>query len=346
MQTLTIRRPDDFHAHFRTGEMLTAVLPLTAAHFARAIAMPNLKDPVLTAADAARYEEEIMLNLMMTTGPDAPRIKEFKPLMTIQITESTTPEMIREARAIGVLAGKVYPRGRTTNSDNGVLDYKKLAPVYQAMSDCGMRLLLHGESPDPESEVLDREHDFLETLEWISANFPNLMIVLEHVTTKAAVECVMALPYNVAATITVHHLLITLDDVIGDKLQPHLFCKPVAKRREDQKALIAAATSGNPKFFLGTDSAPHPRSDKECSACSAGVFSAPVALAALAEVFDIADALDKLEDFVSRFGAEHYNLPLNEGTITLVKQSWKVPAVYGTVVPLLAGEEVEWRVQT
>lgn len=342
--TLAIRRPDDFHVHFRRGAMLENVLPHTAEHFGRALVMPNTDPPILTGADAHRYQEEIL-------GACGGQFRQtFEPLMTIQIVPGTTPAQVREAKSVGVIAGKIYPRGLTTNSENGVVDYTALTPVYEAMQTCGMVLSLHGESPDAGVFCLDREARFLDTLKWIVERFPSLQIVLEHTTTAEAVKVVLGLPVNVAATITVHHLFLTLDDVAGGKLKPHYFCKPLAKRPEDRAALIQAALSGNPKFFLGTDSAPHPRQAKECAACSAGIFTAPVALPLLAQFFSQHNKLDRLENFTSVFGASAYGLPSNAGTVTLglteePGAAAEVPAEYGGVVPFTyGGGRLAWRV--
>lgn len=343
-RSLTICEPDDFHVHLRRGAMLHNVLPHTAEHFARALVMPNTDPPILTAEDVVAYEEEI---LSACSG----RYRGyFEPLMTIQIVPQTTPAQVKAADRAGAVAGKIYPRGVTTNSQNGVMNYQALAPVFQAMQDYGMVLSLHGESPDPEVFCLDREAVFLETLNWIAEHFPGLRIVLEHVTTAAAVKVVLDLPENVAATVTVHHLILTLDDVVGGKLKPHYFCKPLAKRPEDRAAIVQAALNGNPKFFLGTDSAPHSRQAKECAACSAGIFTAPVALPMLAEFFNGHHALDKLEDFTSVFGANFYGLPSNTDTLTLALnedagQAAEVPAEYGGVVPFTYGSgHLTWSV--
>jgi dihydroorotase len=265
--------------------------------------------------------------------------------MTIQITENTKPETVFKAKEVGAIAGKVYPRGMTTNSENGVGDYKAIDPVLAAMQTCGMVALFHGESPNPDVFCLDREVKFLKTLKAIAAKFPRLKIVLEHVTTAEAVKCVTELPDNVAATITVHHLFLTLNDVIGDKLEPHHFCKPVAKRPKDRAALIAAATGGNPKFFLGTDSAPHLKEAKECASGCAGVYTVPVAIPLLFQRFKQYDATDKLENFGSGFGADFYGLPRNKETIALIREKWTVPPIYNGIVPFWAGKEIDWRIE-
>jgi len=333
MKTLAIRRPDDFHVHLRNGDMLENVAKFTERHFARALVMPNTMPPIVTAEQIPFYRREIK--------QAAPNLE---PLMTIKLTMRTTPETIEKAMAAGAIAAKMYPEGVTTNSNDAVSSIESLYPVFGCMEYNGMVLCIHGELP--EGFVLDREWAFLETLEAIHQRFPALRIVLEHVTTDDAVQTVKRLPPNVAATITVHHLMITLDDVVGGFLQPHHFCKPIPKRDKDLVALVEAATSGNPKFFLGTDSAPHLKENKECGSGCAGVFTAPVALACLAKVFEDEESLDRLEDFTSTFGANFYGLPLNEGQIVLVKHDnddgYVVDHLAGGVVPFMAGKRLQW----
>jgi dihydroorotase len=337
MNRFTMRKPDDFHLHLRSGEMLRAVLPHTARQFKRAIIMPNTTPPILNDGDVRKYRQEII---------SAPGSLGFKPLMTIQIIEATTPETIFKAKAAGAVAGKVYPRGMTTNSANGVYDYEKIYhPILAAMEECGMLVLFHGESPDPDAFCLDRETKFLKILKGVANTFTRLKIVMEHVTTAEAVVCVRDLPANVAATITVHHLFLTLNDVIGDKLEPHHFCKPVAKRPEDRERLRLAAMIGNPKFFLGTDSAPHLRGAKECSSGCAGVYTAPVAIPLLLELFEQHGVADKLEDFCSGFGADFYGLPRNKETISLIREEWTIPPICDGVVPFRAGQKIGWRME-
>jgi dihydroorotase len=331
VDTLTLRRPDDMHLHLRQGEMLKLVAPHAATQFARAIIMPNLTPPILNAEHVVRYRGEIEA----AAGPG------FTPLMTFKIVAATTPEMVKQLKEAGAIAGKLYPEGVTTNSEDGVRDIPALYPVFAEMERQELVLCLHGEMPG--TFCLDREAAFLPVLDEIASNFPKLHIVLEHITTAEAVDKVLSLPENVAATITVHHLELTLDEVIGDKIQPHHFCKPVAKRPEDRSNLLQAALSGSPKFFLGTDSAPHAVETKECAHGCAGVYTAPVTMAVLGEIFEAAKALEKLEDFTSRFGAEFYSLPLNSETITLTKESWTVPDQYGSVVPYRAGQSLSWR---
>jgi dihydroorotase len=331
-----MRMPDDFHLHLRSGGMLRAVLPHTARQFKRAIIMPNITVPALNDRDVRAYRKEILV---------AANGSGFQPLMTIQIVEDTKPETIFKAKEAGAIAGKVYPRGMTTNSTNGVSDYQTIFPALAAMQECNMLALFHGESPDPDVFCLDREAKFLAILKSVAKAFPRLKIVMEHVTTNKAVKCIAQLPDNVAATITVHHLFLTLNDVIGDKLEPHHFCKPVAKRSSDRAVLLAAATSGNPKFFLGTDSAPHLKEMKECASGCAGVYTAPIAIPLLLELFEGYGAINKLEDFCSRFGADFYGLPHNKETITLARENWVIPPIYGGVIPFRAGKEIHWRME-
>ena len=350
MQRLKIRKGDDLHVHFRSGDVLRLVLPFTVGQFGRALVMPNTRPkPILCAADACEYKAEI-LHEVNSMGSLFQTATLFEPLMTIQVNADTTPEIVREARKVGVVAGKIYPEGVTTNSDNGVRDYKQLFPVFAEMEKVGLALSLHGEMPDHDIPGLEKEVRFLEVLERIAPAFPDLRIVLEHITTLQAVECVESLSVNVAATITVHHLYLTLDHVIGyhrstkGLMQPHNFCKPVAKEESDRIILLSAATSGNPKFFYGGDSAPHPRGGKECADVCAGVFNAPVALPLLAEKFDEEGKLKRLENFVSRFGAEFYGLPLNQESVELTEEEWEVPRCYAGVVPFLAGQKLSWKV--
>ncbi len=338
MDSIEIRQPDDFHVHLRRGELLRIVLPYTARQFARGLVMPNTIPPILDADDVDEYRQEVQ----------AVSRWDFEPLMTIKITSDTSPEHVWSARQAGVVAGKMYPVGVTTNSIDGVEDVTRLFPTLAAMADAEMVLCLHGEQPGV--FCLNREEAFVaEVLPVLTTNFPRLRIVLEHVSTAAAVKCVLGQRTHsdtgmVAASITVHHLLLTLDDIIGDSLGPHNFCKPVPKRPEDRSALLAAATSGDARFFLGTDSAPHLRSAKESAAGSAGVFSAPVALPALAQVFEETGRLSQLERFTSVNGALFYRVPLNRGRLTIERRSWIVPAEYGGIVPFLAGQELDWRV--
>lgn len=332
---------DDMHCHFRTGQLLAEVLPYTVQYAARGIAMPNLRPrAILTGKDVLWYRDEIRRVLDKISHRSS-----FEPLMTIEIRDNTTPKMIIEAERAGAVAGKVYPLGVTTNSDEGLRDFfsKRILNTFQAMKDIGMLLLIHGELDQERTLVTEREKAFLPTLLRLAEHIPGLKIVLEHVSTKAAIQVVEQLGENVAATITAHHLFLTLNDVIGYGVQPHNACNPIPKDFDDRDALIKAATSGNPKFFLGSDTAPHPRDKKECAKGACGVFTAPILPAVLVEVFEEAGKLDRLEDFASRFGAQFYNLPLNEDSIVLAKSEWTVPEQIGSVVPFRAGTKLQWQ---
>ena len=339
--TLTLTRPDDWHVHFRDGAAMQSVLADTARVFGRAIAMPNLRPPVVTVADAAAYRERLLAAAAGT---------RFEPLMTLYLTDNTQPDEIRRARASGfVHAVKYYPAGATTNSDSGVTELSRAYPAIAAMEEVGLPLLLHGEVTDPEVDVFDREAVFIERhLTRLMKDFPRLKIVLEHITTRQAAEFVSAAPANVAATITVHHLLYNRNAMFKGGIRPHLYCLPVLKREVHRQALVAAAISGNPKFFLGTDSAPHAQGAKETACGCAGVYSAHAAIELYAEAFEDAGALDRLEAFASFYGADFYGLPRNPDKITLKRESWSVPesrAMGGDkLVPLRAGETVRWRV--
>ena len=332
-----IRRPDDFHVHLREGEMLEAVLPHTAKVFGRALVMPNLKTPVRIGVNARHYEEQIR-RLSEKTG--------FEPLMTIKLTQDTDARMISAAASAQVAAVKLYPEGVTTNSENGVRDITKLHDTFKAMVDNRMVLCVHAEQPGVFS--MERELYYLRNVAAIASKHPDLKIVIEHATMAETLKFVEEAGPNMAATITVHHLFITLDDVVGDKLNPHNFCKPIAKRPEDRAALIAAALSGKPQFFLGTDSAPHMKETKECSAGCAGCFTAPIAMPLLAELFDKHDSLASLELFASTNGAKFYGLQPNSDFITLERAPGEVPLRYSNdkvhVVPFMAGEKLSWRV--
>jgi len=336
-ETIKLIKGDDLHCHLRRGKILESVAIFTARQFKRATIMPNTNPPILTAEDVIKYRHEIY-ECCWDDG-----WKEFEPLMTIQINDYTTPKMITQAKRAGVIAGKVYPQGVTTNSQNGVTNFGALYPVFREMQNLNMLLLLHGESPKPGVFCLDREEKFFSTLVAIAEEFPKLKIVLEHITTGKAVQVVSMLK-NVAATITVHHLLLTLDDIVGGFISPHNFCKPIAKRPEDKKVLLMAATSGNPKFFYGGDSAPHLKENKECRQGCAGVFNAPVALPLLAQIFEECNKLDRLENFVSKFGADFYGLPRNSETIELIKKDWVVPDEYDGIVPFIAGQTLHWQI--
>ena len=341
---LTLIRPDDWHLHLRDGAALRAVLPHTAQRFARAIVMPNLKTSVTTVTQALAYRERILSAL--------PPGARFEPLMTLYLTDRTTPEEIAAAKKSGfVHAVKYYPAGATTNSENGVTDLSHCRAVFAAMEKQDMPLLLHGEVTDPAVDVFDREQVFIERhLGPLVRVFPKLRIVLEHVTTRQAVDFVAQAPANVAATITVHHLLHNRSAMFQGGVRPHYYCLPVLKREEHRLALIKAATSGSPKFFLGTDSAPHARHAKESGCGCAGIYTAHAALELYAEVFEAAGALKKLEAFASHFGPDFYRLPRNRDSVTLAKESWSVPEEFAfgddTLVPLRAGETVAWKLAT
>ena len=318
--SLTLRRPDDWHVHLRDGAMLAAVAPLTAERFARAIVMPNLVPPVTTAAAARAYRERILAAVPPGSG--------FTPLMTAYLTDTTDPADIEAGWRDGVFtAAKLYPAHATTNSAHGVTDLARLHPVFATMARLGMPLLLHGEVTRPGVDIFDREAVFIDdVLDGLVGSFPGLRIVLEHITTRRAVEYVRRAPANLAATITPHHLVINRSDLFRGGVRPHLYCLPIAKREEDRLALRAAACSGDPKFFLGTDSAPHSVEAKECACGAAGVFNAGTALEVYAQVFDEEAALDRLEAFASLNGPRFYGLPPNEERITLVRDSVAPPA--------------------
>ena len=343
MKTLTIARPDDLHLHVRNGSILKTVMPHTARQFARAIIMPNLKPPVTTVAQALAYREEILQ--AVPVGLD------FTPLMTLYLTGSTTVDEIKKAAASEhIHAFKLYPAGATTNSDSGVADIKSVYPLLATMEKHNIPLLIHGEVTDEACDIFDRERVFIDTyLTDITQNFPGLRIVIEHVTTTEAVQFVQDSGTNIAATITPQHLLFNRNALLAGGIKPHYYCLPIIKRESHRLALVEAATSGNPKFFLGTDSAPHLTSLKETACGCAGCYSAHAALELYAEAFERADALDKLEGFASFYGADFYRLPRNSGTVTLEKTSWVVPAFYGehdlSITPLKANEELSWKLQ-
>jgi dihydroorotase len=342
MQTLTIPRPDDWHLHLRDGAALTAVLPDTARRFGRAIVMPNLRPPVTTVELAAAYRERIL-------GAVPPRLT-FTPLMVLYLTGNTPPSEIEKAKASGfVHAVKLYPAGATTNSDAGVTDLGRCRATLAKMEALGMPLLVHGEVTDAAVDIFDREAVFIErVLAPLLKDFPALKLVLEHVTTKEGVDFVLANGANVAATITAHHLLLNRNAIFQGGIRPHHYCLPVLKRERHRQALVAAAISGNPKFFLGTDSAPHGKSTKEAACGCAGCYTAHAGIELYAEAFEAASALDKLEGFASHFGADFYGLPRNTDRISLAKESWTVPATLpylgaDVLVPLRANEVVAWR---
>lgn len=334
---ITIRRPDDWHVHLRDSAMTTLIAPYTARHFARAIVMPNLKPPVTTAAMAAAYRERIVA---ATAGTG------FTPLMTCYLTDHTDANDLAAGHAAGVFtAAKLYPAGATTNSASGVTDVARLAPVLARMEAIGMPLLVHGEVTDPAIDIFDREAAFLErVLAGVLRDFPALKVVLEHITTEDAARFVAEGPDTLAATITPQHLLLDRNALFDGGFRPHAYCLPVLKRERHRRAVVAAAVSGSPKFFLGTDSAPHDVSAKESGCGCAGIFNAPFALESYATVFDREGTLDRLEGFASEHGARFYGLPLNEGTVTLERAEVSVPERIGEVVPFHAGETLGWRV--
>ena len=341
--TLTIRRPDDWHLHLRDGAMMKGVLPCSAAHFARAIIMPNLSPPVVTAHDAAAYRDRILAAL--------PKGSEFEPLMTLYLTEDTDPADVKAAAESGLVkAVKLYPAGATTNSADGVRDFDKIQGVLEMMAEISLPLCVHGEVTRPEVDIYDREAVFIdEVLDPIRRNTPGLRVVMEHITTAEAAAYATEGDGDLGATITVQHLMLDRNDMLAGGIRPHFYCLPILKRGTHRPALVRAATSGNPAFFLGTDSAPHATEAKESACGCAGCFTAPVALACLAEVFDEADALDRLEGFASIHGASFYGLPRNDAEITLrkgdpVKFPKEVQTGAGPVTVFNPGTPVHWRV--
>ena len=343
--TLTLTRPDDWHLHLRDGAALKAVLPDTARRFGRAIVMPNLKPPVTTTAQALAYRDRIVAALP-ETGPAS----DFTPLMTLYLTDFTSVAEIERARAAGLVALKLYPAGATTNSDAGVTDLRRTWPALEAMQRLGLLLLVHGEVTDPAVDLFDREAVFIDrVLQPLRRHFPALKLVFEHITTREAAEYVAASDEHTAATITAHHLLYNRNALFLGGLRPHYYCLPVLKREVHRQALVAAATSGSAKFFLGTDSAPHAAALKEQSVCGAGCFTAPAALELYAEAFEAAGALDRLEAFASFNGADFYGLPRNTGRVTLRRQPWTLPETLAfgdaTIKPLRGGETLNWRLQ-
>ena len=334
-QTLTIRRPDDWHVHLRDGEMLRTVAPFTARQFARAIVMPNLVPPITTVEAAAAYRDRIVA----ATG------RGFTPLMTCYLTDQADPDELARGYAEGVwVAAKLYPAGATTNSASGVTDIRNIHPALERMQAIGMVLCVHGEVTDPDIDVFDRETVFIEhVLSKIVDAFPALKIVFEHITTAEAVDFVAEAGPNVAATVTPHHLIVNRNAIFAGGLRPHAYCLPVAKRERHRLAVRKAATAGSPKFFLGTDSAPHARSAKESACGCAGIFNAPCALESYATVFEEEGALDRFEAFAAENGARFYGLPLNGSTITLQKDAIDVPQEIDGLVPFHAGETLRWR---
>ena len=341
---LTLLRPDDWHIHLRDGAVLPHTVADVARQFARAIIMPNLVPPVRTADEAEAYRQRILAA--------RPAGSRFEPLMVLYLTDSTTPDDIRRAKASGfVHAVKLYPAGATTNSASGVTAIDNVFDVLETMAEVGMPLLVHGEVTRGEIDIFDREKYFIdEQLSRVTAKFPTLRVVFEHITTRDAVRFVQAAGANVGATITAHHLLYNRNHMLVGGIRPHLFCLPVLKRNLHQEALLDAATSGNPKFFLGTDSAPHAQHAKEAACGCAGCYTAHAAIELYAEAFEQRQALDKLEPFASHFGPDYYGLPRNTDHITLVREEWEVPTSlpFGEqlVIPLRAGERLHWRLET
>ena len=343
MDTLTLTRPDDWHLHVRDGAALAAVIPHTAQLFARAIIMPNLKPPVTTTALALAYRDRILAAV--------PAGLSFEPLMTLYLTDNTPAMEIAQAKASGrIHAVKYYPAGATTNSDSGVTDIRKTYAALEAMQEHGLPLLVHGEVTDSRVDVFDREKVFIDTvLAPLAQRFNALKIVFEHITTRDAVDFVLGAPAHIAATLTAHHLLYNRNAMFSGGMQPHYYCLPVLKRETHRAALLAAAGSGNPKFFLGTDSAPHSQTSKESACGCAGIYTAHAALELYAEAFEQAGALDRLEAFASFHGPDFYDLPRNRGTVTLSKEQWQVPDAYPLgeerLIPLRAGANMSWRLR-
>jgi dihydroorotase len=338
--TITITRPDDWHLHLRDGPAMAAVVPATARQFARAIVMPNLRPPVTTAAAALAYRARIQAAV--------PAGLDFTPLMTLYLTDNLAVDEIARAQAAGVVALKLYPAGATTNSDAGVTDIRKVYPVLEAMQRAGLLLLVHGEVTDPAVDLFDREAVFIDqVMAPLRRDLPELKVVFEHITTKEAAQYVAGAGAHTAATITAHHLLYNRNAIFLGGLRPHYYCLPVLKRELHRLALVAAATSGSDRFFLGTDSAPHASVMKEASVCGAGCFTALSALELYAEAFDAAGALDQLEGFASRHGPAFYGLPVNTGTVTLARQPWVLPESLpfgdAQLKPLRGGETLAWR---
>ncbi|MBC3832747.1 dihydroorotase [Undibacterium amnicola] len=342
IQELKITRPDDWHLHLRDGDALKTVLPHTAAQFARAIVMPNLKPPVTTTELAGAYRQRILAAL--------PEGMSFQPLMTLYLTDNTPPDEIRRAKDSGfVHAVKLYPAGATTNSDAGVTDLRKCYKTLEVMQEVGMPFLVHGEVTSPEIDLFDREAVFIDTvMKPLRADMPELKVVFEHITTSDAAAYVAEASGPIAATITAHHLLYNRNEIFKGGIRPHYYCLPVLKRETHRQALVKAATSGNPRFFLGTDSAPHAKGVKEHACGCAGCYTALHAMELYAQAFDQVGALDKLEGFASFFGPDFYQLPRNAGSMRLKRESWTLPNelsyLDGSLVPLNAGETINWKV--
>mgnify|MGYP000005719518 FL=1 len=345
MEKVILTKPDDWHLHLRGGDAMKSVVEMSALQMGRAVIMPNLSPPITNAKQAIKYHNEIVQAL--------PKGTNFSPLMVLYLTDKTTKnEIIDASNASEVYAVKLYPAGSTTNSDNGVTSLKNIYPALEQMQKEGTPLLIHGEVTDADVDVFDREKVFIDrTLIKLVKDFPDLKIVLEHITTKDAVDFISECEKNIAATITPHHLLVNRNHMLVGGIQPHFYCLPVLKRKSPhQEALIAAATSGSPKFFLGTDSAPHEKYQKESSCGCAGVFSAHAAIELYAEAFDRAGKIEKLEGFASFFGADFYALPRNQEKVTLEKNTWRIPESYNfsgsNVVPFFAGKDLSWKLLT
>jgi dihydroorotase len=340
---LTLARPDDWHVHLRDGAALAHTVPAIARYFGRAIVMPNLVPPARTTAEALAYRERILAA--------RPQGSRFEPLMVLYLTDNTSPAEIATAQASGLVqAVKLYPAGATTNSDSGVTAIEKVYPALEKMAEVGLPLLIHGEVTHNDVDIFDREKTFLDTvLAPLVQRFPTLKVVLEHITTADAAQFIAEAPANVGATITAHHLLFNRNHMLVGGVRPHYFCLPILKRRTHQEALIRAATSGSPKYFLGTDSAPHARGAKESACGCAGSYTAHAALELYAEAFEAAGALDQLEGFASHHGPDFYGLPRHTDTVTLIKEEWTVPETYAfgenVVVPIRAGAVITWKVQ-
>ena len=341
MQQLTLTRPDDWHLHLRDGALMQSVLPDTARQFARAIVMPNLRPPVTTTAQALEYRQRILAAL--------PAGMKFEPLMTLYLTDVTSPEEIRRARDSGMVhAVKLYPAGATTNSDAGVTDIRKTYAALEEMQRCGMPLLVHGEVTESHIDIFDREAVFIDrVMQPLLKDMPELRVVFEHITTQDAAQFVADAPVNIAATLTPQHLLYNRNAMLLGGIRPHFYCLPILKRETHREALVKAATSGSPKFFLGTDSAPHAQHTKENACGCAGCYTAHNAIELYAEAFEAAGALDKLEGFASFHGADYYGLPRNTDAVTLRRESWQVPDSIGfgehRLVPLRAGGTMQWQ---
>lgn len=344
VEEIVLTRPDDWHVHLRDGAMLATTVPCSARSFGHAIVMPNLNPPITTTQRALAYRDRILRHV----PPGSP----FEPLMTLYLTETTTGREIERAGAAGAIAGvKLYPANATTHSEAGVRDWRYCDEALASLQAQGLPLLIHGEAIAPDIDIFDREAIFLEQeLAPLIQRYPRLKIVLEHVTTAAAVEFVRRAPPRLAATITAHHLLLNRNDLLQGGLRPHHYCLPILKREHDREALLEAASSGSPKFFLGTDSAPHAQSAKENACGCAGVFTAPAALELYAEAFEQSHCLSRLEGFASHFGADFYGVPRNAMTVRLRRESWSLPSIYSyerdAIVPLRAGSTLQWRAGT